>query len=133
MLSYRPPCGCSASCAWACAWACPWAWSCRAGSGAGLITTGRGRATGSAAGHRRQQPDLVARGDRRPKPVEVADVLTVHVDVHESVQLALARQQLVAQRREPAHQRVDDLADRRTVDVELLLATHRRAQHRGDP
>src|SRR6478752_1912109 len=105
MLSYRPPCGASS------AWACWWSWSASSVCG-DPTTTGRGRAIGSAAGHRRQEADLIALRDRRRQPVEVADVLAVDVDVDEPVELAVDGQELALQRGVRGRQRLHDGADR---------------------
>src|SRR5262245_58493150 len=90
--------------------------------------------TGSApAGHRRQQPHLVALPDRRLEPVEITDVLAVDVDVDEAVELALVGQPLTAKRRELANERRDDLADGAAGEIELLLAAGLGPEDLGDP
>ena len=48
----------------------------------------------SAPGHRREQADLVGRGDRGIEPGHVAHVLAVDVDVDEPVEVAVVGQQL---------------------------------------
>src|SRR6185369_7205263 len=75
-----------------------------------------------AAGHRRQEADLVALGDRGREPVEIADVLAVDVDVDEPVELAVDGQQLVLQRRVGGRQGVDDGADGGPGELDLLVA-----------
>jgi hypothetical protein len=51
-----------------------------------------------------QQADLVALGDRRLEPGEIAHVLAVEVDVHEAMEVAVGRQQLVSEGRMPTDQ-----------------------------
>ena len=72
----------------------------------------RGSRHRSAAGHRRQEADLVGRRDRRVEPGEVADVLAVDVDVDEPVEVAVVGQELRAERRVLLDERVDDRPDR---------------------
>src|SRR5262249_30349529 len=66
----------------------------------------RGTAISTAAGDRRQEPDLVAVGDGRGKAGEIPDVLAVEVHVHEPVQVAVGGQQLVGEGRVPPDERV---------------------------
>src|SRR3990172_8466017 len=130
MLSYRPPCGASSAWAWAWAWGWSWAWSWAwsgawssrcppAGAARGTIRGARSAAT-SAACHRREEPDLVVLLDRRGKALEVPDVLAVDVDVDESVQVTLGRQELAAQARVPFEEGMDDLPHRRPAELEGL-------------
>src|SRR5215218_1926963 len=86
----------------------------------------------SAAGDRRQDLDLVAVGHRRLEAVAEADVLAVHVDVDEPAQGAVAVGQPVAQLAVALEQRVEHLADRPALELELTLAAGRRPQLRGD-
>ena len=72
----------------------------------------------SAPGHRREEADLVGRGDRRVEPGQVADVLAVDVDVDEPVEVAVVGQQLGRQRRMLLDERADDVADRVAVELE---------------
>src|SRR5262245_6030790 len=131
MSSYRPPCGAITSWAWACTWSgsigspAPAArpWSSRA----------RRALTGSAPRHRRQEPDLVALPHRRLQPVEIADILAVDVDVDEAVELAVVGQELAAERRELADERLDDLADGAAGEIELLLAAGLGPEDLRDP
>ena len=76
----------------------------------------------SAAGHGREDRDLVAVLDRRVEPVQEADVLAAHVHVHEAAQVAVLRDP-VAQAVVAVVEPVEDLADRgRAVDRGLRLA-----------
>src|SRR4051812_29065389 len=64
----------------------------------------------SAPGHSRQDRDLVPVLDSRLEPVEEADVLTAHVDVHEAAQVAVDRDP-VAQAVVAVVEAVEHLAD----------------------
>ena len=91
-----------------------------------------GAPLGQPPGHRRQEPDLVALADRRREPVEVADVLAVDVDVDEPVELAVVGQELALERRVlRSSSAVDDLADRRAGQLDLLVAADLRPQDRS--
>jgi hypothetical protein len=85
-----------------------------------------------AAGHRRQEPDLVLAGHRRIETRQVADILSVHVDVHEPVEIARIGQQLPAEGRVLLDEAVHHGPDRVAVDHDGLGAAHVRTEHRRD-
>src|SRR3954468_3616471 len=86
----------------------------------------------SAAGDRGEDGDLVAVLDGRVEPVQEADVLAAHVDVHEAAQVAIDGDPL-AQAVEAVVEAVQHLADRgRLVDLRLGLAASDTAQLRRD-
>src|SRR5262245_44016623 len=109
MSSKRPPCRGSAS------WTCPMPMSVR-----------------SAAGHRREEADLVGRGDRRVETGEVADVLAVDVDVDEPVELAVVGQELRPEAWMALHERPHHRADRVAIELERLRPTDVRPEHGRD-
>src|SRR6266550_3401438 len=138
MSAYRPQWGVSSWWAWT--WACARA-SARAASPAsascsrGRTTTGFGSAISArvrAAGHRRQETDLVALADRGRQAVEIANVLTIDVDVHEPVEAALVGQELAPERRVLVRQRRDELADGRAAQLHLLVAPDLGPEDRRD-
>src|SRR3989304_1067705 len=89
-------------------------------AGPGGPTRGPRSAATSAACHRREEPDLVALLDRRGKALEVPDVLAVDVDVDESVQVTLGRQELAAEARVPFEEGMDEPPPRRPAELEGL-------------
>src|SRR5215212_11176414 len=82
-----------------------------------------------AARDRREQPDLVARFDRRGEPLEVADVAAIDVDVDEPMQLAIGGQELLPECRMATDERLHGIADRPALDIDLPLAVGVRPQH----
>src|SRR5262245_17854768 len=86
------------------------------------MTTG-----GLTTGDGRQDRYLRSIGDLSLEPVLEADVLAADVDVDEAAQVAVLGDP-VAQRAVRLEDRVEDLADRRTADLQLGLAVGGGAQ-----
>src|SRR3954471_8951381 len=83
----------------------------------------------AAAGHRRQDDQGVALGDRGVEAVEDANVLVVEIDVDVAVELAAVAEELAAGVGVGAGEGVEDLADVGAVGADLTLAADRRAQN----
>src|SRR3954451_15928256 len=105
-------------------------------------TTRRYRSTGkeckcarrltSPAGHGGEDHEDVAVADLGLEPLEDADVLVVEVHVDVAVEVAGLAEDLLLRGGVLGGQRVEDLADGRTVGRDLLLAARRGPEDRRD-
>src|SRR5207302_427898 len=86
----------------------------------------------SATRDRGQEADLVLGIDAGVEAAQVADILTVEVDVDEAMERAVRRSKAIAERRVSIDQRVDDVADGLALDVDGLDAAHVGTQDLGN-
>src|SRR3954469_19004369 len=86
---------------------------------------------GSAPGDRGEDRDDVAVADLRVELVEVADVVVVHVDVHELVERAVTVDQLPLKARVRRHQLLEDVADGRAAGLDRGGTVRSGTEQRG--
>src|ERR1700710_1953243 len=94
--------------------------------------TGLLRRKSLAAGHRGQDDDGVALGDRGLETLEHAHVLVVEVDVDVAVEVAVLAEELLAGGGVLGGEGAQDLADVGAASLYLGLAARLRAQDRWD-
>ena len=94
----------------------------------GLLRDGHGR----AAGHGRHDADHIAGAELGSLAIAIADVVVVHVDVHEATKLSVVGIQMAAQIAVARCEGRQDVADGASVGFDDVLLAGVRAQRRGN-